>query len=287
MKRVLTSVIGAVAVATTSAVFASITTVSPSNMGNWTFYTLGSGGLNTGSGAYGMEIGPGTPPLGTGSAYMTTPTSAGDEGVQLRSSGFVGTKLSDLTTLSYSTYASASNATPPDASQDTFFVLYVDTDGVAGYDDRLFFEPTYSSAGAGNGNPSPQADPVLNQWQNWNLLTGMWYDDNATLASGPGSNAKTWSDLIGALPTGTAITSDDGNGAGGIRISIGQASASDNFDVNVDNFIVGVSGTDTTYDFEPDSAGVVPEAPAIAIWGLLSLVTAGGCYTQHKRTVLR
>src|SRR3712207_6705853 len=71
--------------------------------------------------------GPGSPPLGTGSAQFSM-GSHGNNAAQLRNPNFHGTKLSDLTALSYSTYVTQDGS----GGQAPYIILQVDTDGDAG-----------------------------------------------------------------------------------------------------------------------------------------------------------
>jgi len=253
-----------VALVICSAIHAQATTtvVTPGNMDGWTFYSTDSSGtVGTGTAITGMVTGPATPPLGTGSAQLETGAGAGDGSAQLRNSDWSGTSLSNLTTLSYSTYATAWNG-----SQLPWLRLYVAFNGDVNYDDRLVFEPVYSSAGAGNGDPNPQADVALNTWQNWNVLTGMVYSD---IDGGPGSDAETFAQYLINHPTAT-IVSDDVQGIGGIRLTAGLASAEDNFNTYVDNFTIGTADGTTTYDFEP-TAAPEPTTMTLGIAGALLL----------------
>src|SRR6185369_9029886 len=88
--------------------WAVTTVVSPGNMNGWTFYSTDSSGVvNTGSATGDLVNGPATPPLGTGSAHFMTAAGAGNGSEQLRNTSWSGTLLSSITTLSYSTYATA------------------------------------------------------------------------------------------------------------------------------------------------------------------------------------
>jgi hypothetical protein len=267
----------ALAMCWTAHVQAGLTDVTPGNMNGWSFYSTDSSGtLNTGSATTGLVTGPATPPLGTGCAQLMTGTGAGDGSAQLRNTSWAGTQLSTITTLSYSTYMTAWNGP---GGQDTYLTLYLNTTGVgSSYNDRLFFEPIYSAAGAGNGNLNVQATPTLNVWQTWNLLTGMWYSDNGTPdsgvnpthANGPGDNAITLSAYLAAFPNATIVNPD--TGVGGIRIAAGFASPGENFDDYVDNFSIGTAAGTTTYNFDP--APAVPE-PSTIIAGASLLVPLG------------
>lgn len=229
------------------------TIVTPGNMNGWTIYTTdGSGALNTGGGTGNFVSGPATPPLGVGSGHLQTPSGGGDQSVQFRNVGFAGTKIADLTVLGYSTYATTYNG-----SQLPFLTIWLNTG------DRLWFEPAYSAAGAGNGNPNPQAAPTLGAWQNWNALSGMWYSDNS---AGPGSNAITLAQYLAIPGNANATIVDAAPGIGGIRLASGFASSTDDFNTNIDDFTIGTAAGTTTFDFEP---AAVPELSSFAFGSLL------------------
>lgn len=243
--------------------------VTPTNMAGWAFYSTDSSGvLNTGSNTGQMVFGPGTPPLGAGSANFIVPNGAQSE--QLRGgSSFDGTMITALTSLSYSTYATQWNG-----SQLPYLQLYINNSGGTTVDQRLVFEPAYSSATAGNGNPNPPQGPVsLATWQTWNALTGMWYTTSGspnanafpTQPNGPGNHAVTWGQILTAFPN--AVIVDSAPGVGGIRFTSGLASSS--FNTNIDAFTIGVNGTNTTYNFE-----AVPE-PSTYATGAAAALTIG------------
>lgn len=88
------------------------------------------------------------------------------------------------------------------------------------------------------------------------MLTGTWQEWDALNASGkwdsqiPICNSKSFSQYINCVanfnPVVTDATFDGGNG---LRFQAGVGT-----DGNVDKFIIGISGSDTTYDFEPTTA---------------------------------
>jgi hypothetical protein len=248
--------------------FADVVTVSPGNMNGWTIYTTdSSGALNTGSGTGNFVTGPLTPPLGTGSGHLQTPAMGGDQSVQFRNIGFAGTKIADLTSLGYSTFASAWNG-----QQLPYLTIWLDTG------DRLHFEPDFSKATAGNGNPNPQDPAALNTWQTWDALNGMWYSDNF---AGPGSNAVTLAGYLTLAGTPNAAIADASPGViGGIRLTSGFGSDTDNFNANVDNFTIGTAGGSTTFNFEP---AAVPEPTAFLFGGLVC--GAVGVVAGYRRFV--
>jgi hypothetical protein len=62
------------------------------------------------------------------------------------------------------------------------------------------------------------------------------------------------------------------DGVGGIQLAVGFASPTDQFSGNVDAFTIGVNGSSTTFDFEPDA----PVPGPIVGEGLPGLIFAGG-----------
>jgi hypothetical protein len=258
--------LGGTAIATT-------VVVTPGNMDGWAFYTTDSSGIiGTGTGVVGqMVTGPSTPPLGTGSANFNLGAN-GDQSVQLRNSTWAGTRIDALTSLEYSTYATSWNG-----QQVPYLTIWLDTNGDGLRDDRLWFEPDYSSAGAGNNNPNPQAGTALNTWQTWNLLTGMWYSDNV---AGPGSNAITLAAYLALKPNATIIN-DAAQGIGGIRLASGFASPGDNFNAYADAFTIGTASITTTYNFELTPA--VPEPATLLLMGFGSGIMGAGIKRLRKK----
>ncbi len=243
--------------------------VTPSSMDGWAFL-ITDPDVNYGAGdaVADMVNGPATPPLGSGSAHFNT-GSDGSQSAQLRNSSWAGTRIDALTSLDYSTYATSWNG-----QQVPYLTIYLDTDGDGVRDDRLWFEPDYSSAGAGNGNPNPQPGTALNMWQTWDALNGMWYSDNL---AGPGSNAITLAAYLADEPDATIINDVAGGGRGGIRIASGFASSEDIFDANVNNFTIGTAGGTTTYDFEP-----VPEPGTLTLLALGGLTALGAIWIRRR-----
>lgn len=225
----------------------TITSVTPSNLGDWNLFATGQL-TNTpgGDGTADFVNGPASPPLGTGSAHLNT-GSLGDQSAQMRNDAWAGTLLSALTELGYSTYGTSWNGPMiGSGGQMTYLTLYIDLDGDLVYDDRLFFEPEYSQAGYMNpNNPTPQPGPVLGVWQTWNCMTGMWYGDTF---AGPGVDARPLSWYITAHPTARIINANPTQG--GIRIAAGFASPTDVFNVYVDNFRIATSSSSAVYNFE-------------------------------------
>ena len=121
------------------AAHAATQVVTPSALAGWqTQVTMDGDPPNTASVAF--VPGPGTPPLGSGSARLS-PGADGGDSAQLRNPNYSGTLASSLTALSYSTYATGGSG-----GQSPYIILQIDTDGDAGIEDLWFFEPGSQSA---------------------------------------------------------------------------------------------------------------------------------------------
>jgi hypothetical protein len=239
--------------------YASGVVVTPDNMGNWAFDNRDINGIvganATGSG--GMVTGPATPPLGVGSANLSTGngTIGGDGAEELRNTAYNGIALSSLTSLTYSTYMVTNNG-----QQFPYLALMISTTGVPNtQDDILFFEPPYQTHASGNPGLPDQGPTQLNTWQTWDALAGGWWDNNSVGTAGTG--VVSLSTIEAAYPNATIENPVSGLGA--VRFDVGFASPGDQFNGNVDNFTIGTADGTTTFDFEPS----VPEPASLALLG--------------------
>jgi len=254
----IVSAIAAAALASSPAV-AGVIDVTPVNMGDWAFANS-DGNLvvgNNPTGVGGMVYGPGTPPIGIGSANLATGngTSGGDGGEELSTTGYAGVALSSLTALNYSTFVTQNNG-----SQFPYLVLEIAT-GLSGVDayDQLFFEPPYQTPGTGNPSLPNQGATGLNEWQSWNALVGgLWDNDGIAGCGSPGSGVSSLASCIAAIEAlggDPTIANTRGNGdldgVGGIYFQVGESDPTDIFNGYVDDFTIGVNGVDTTYNFDP------------------------------------
>jgi hypothetical protein len=198
--------------------------------------------------------GPATPPLGVGSAELKTGdgSTGGDCSAELRNGAYSGVKLSTITALSYWTYDVVNNG-----QQFPYLELNVSTTGGATPDDALFFEPPYQQPGNGGSDCASQGEPALSTWQKWDAAGGCWWSNGGTL--NPGTGSGTLADYLATYPNATIVNSSTG---GAVHLVVGFASSTDRFDGNVDAVTIGVSGSNTTYDFEPakPSAPINPTA---------------------------
>jgi hypothetical protein len=305
LTRLLLVVLMAGLVFSGPAVIAVDTTVvvRPSQMEFWNFH-IGDllGGPGTGTG--GFQIGPSTPPIGTGSVHYTT--GPDDQTfVQLRNTHYEGVLLSSLTALSYDTYVSAYfNCQAP------YLELSVDVDGNGffdvdpGPDDAIFFEPCYQTGTYGTFPPgqtiSAQNGGIvqLNTWKNWvaldvnNPTMGGWWSAKYGGSGGPPltllSNYITTLQGLGYSNPKIVNTTEC---RGGVRIVAGVGTPWPNFDGNADNFTIGVSGNNTKYDFECEIDGSCPAPPACPLPPQGCTVTIGffkthAGFTGHNPDVI-
>ena len=239
-----------------SVLLASDVFLTPSSLGDWSFVSTDSNGIpclgcNSGS----VVFGPGTPPIGNGSANLQTVSGGGDGAESFLNPDYDGTLISALTSLSYSTYDTANNG-----SQFPYLEIYINTAGGSTWDsangDKLFFEPPYQTPSAGSSSCPDQGATAMTTWQTWDALGGCWWDDNGN--ANPGTGVLPFSTFLTAFPNATIVS--DPNGNGGIHFTVGYASPSDNFDGNITNITIGVNGADTTFGFtvapEPGSVGM-------------------------------
>lgn len=205
----------------------STVVVTPSSPNGWFFYDDDFPG---GQGSF--VTGPTGQPLGTGSAHYYLPPGSGARQA-LTTLAYAGTRLSQITNFQYSTYRSQL-ATGNESIYLQFDVDYDATDLDTSYQGRLVFLPF--TAGS-----VPQ-----NTWQTWTPLTaGKWYSSRAPFnTTCPQTPGCTWAQVLAAWPNA------------GIRANVGwlhlkAGGPADGFDGNMDDFVIGINNTNTTYDFEP------------------------------------
>jgi hypothetical protein len=202
-----------------------------------------------------MVQGPSGTPTGTGSAELAT-LSASD-GIALILADYKGVRLSQLTTLRYSTYRQSAD---PGKNLAIALQLNVDfdlSDNATGYQGRLVFEPYQSNSGGVNEG----------EWQNWDTKAGKWWGTKTTVSKNGVSTANpcvqsapcTWAQLSAAFPNLGIHTT-----YGAVVLKAGSGWAS--FRGNVDNLTIGIDGVNTTYDFELVAPHpIVPASPPESI----------------------
>jgi hypothetical protein len=245
---------------------AAAVVVSPSSPNGWTFVNDVTNAKETGT----FVTGPATPPLGTGSVQLATPTAADAHIIATQAYG--GTTLSSITALTYSTY----QAGPPSplAIALEFDIRYRTAD--PGYGGRLVYEPYQNgTVTVGSG---------WHQWDAINAGLALWWASKQTGPNGTGglcpqSAPCTWAAVKLAFPQATILP------GGNLLLKAGSNWAG--FTGDADALIVGVSGSSTTYDFGPDvvvippgngGGGGTPAGAGAATFalGATSAVTPGG-----------
>lgn len=199
--------------------------------------------------------GPGTPPLGTGSAQFSVDASGATD-AELRNGLYDGLSLAGITQLEYSTYVQNNNG-----GQAVYIILNVDRDNNGTIDDLLFFEPVYQngayatllySAPVPNQCGANPACVTLNTWQTWDADIGGWW---SLVDSAGGPPLTTLSSYAAQYP-GSVIRNAIGPTKGGVRLVAGFGGPADwgNFLGNTDAFTIN----GTTYDFELTPPIVTP-----------------------------
>lgn len=217
-------------------IFAATTVVTSEQMQGWIFINDQTSGAGTGS----MVSGPCTPPLGKGSAQLVvTSTSAGQT---LMLPGYLGAKLSDITSLTYFTYQDPVNSSNAAAIHLQFNVDKNVTDADNSWQGRIVYEPYYN-----NGGTVP-----LGAWTEWNALNSgdsrWWFSRSATKFDNncPDGAPCTLAEIITLYPNiGIHPT------LGAVVLKAGSGWAA--FTGEVDALTIGVSGTISTYDFDMPS----------------------------------
>lgn len=220
--------------------------VTPGNMRDWFFINDQTDSTATATGS--MVSGPGTPPLGSGSARL--PVVGPTDGQALKYLGYNGTYLRDITALQYSTYRSSVDASNTLAISLQFDIDSDLSDNVTNYQGRLVYEPYQSS---------PPGGVTQGEWQTWlpmaqRPLAGKWWGSGnpATRpisAFCPQTKPCTWAEILTQFPN-AGIKANSGF----VVFKAGSGWAA--FDGNVDAFTIGVNNNNTTFDFEgvPTSA---------------------------------
>ena len=190
---------------------------------NWVLYTR-----NAGTGAF--VAGPSAPPSGIGSLNTVTPTGA--DKVYLFNYDYVGTPLSAIDQMSYSTYRD-SGASP---NQVPALNIQVDFNGAApGGFTTLVFEPVYNTN---------QGAIVDDTWQTWDAYAGgqaIWWSSQSIPGVCAFNCFVTWNQILASNPDATI-----GGGFG-----INQGSGNPALNANSDELTISVDGNCVTYDFEP------------------------------------
>lgn len=230
---------------------------------SWVFYFRSP----TSTGAF--VSGPGNPPLGVGSFEMGT-VLATDKGT-LFNYDHVGTRLADITALSYATYRDPASTAP--AVQLPSMNIEVDYNGpaVAGGYTSLVFEPVY--------NPT-QGAIQSGVWQTWNGIPGIWWSTRPINGCAVSPCYQSWNDIVAANPNASIL--------GGFGVN--QGSGSGGLIAASDALKISHNGSSWAYNFEPFRTPVTKDDCKNGGWQ--NLRDAGGApfknqgqcvsYTNHQ-----
>ncbi|MCU1368470.1 MAG: Peptidase propeptide, partial [Ilumatobacteraceae bacterium] len=212
----------------------STVVIDPQNSHGWRFIDDGANAVIAPT----FVTGPATPPLGAGSAQLST--TPGQQRM-VATNAFAGTKLANITQLDYS-------INQPTTADTESLALSFDVQYVAGdptYRGRLVFEP------AGTGNPG-----VVAGWQTFQALNGKWWASRTNVNGSNGlctqGSPCTWSEINNNWPTAGilgALLVRNGSSGGWTHPLTAQVDA---VTIGVDD---GVGNIATTiHDFENTAA---------------------------------
>lgn len=216
--------------------------VSPNNLNGFAFFQEVANASGT------FVFGPGTPPLGQGSAQLTV-DNTGREILFTRQ--FAGTRLDAITELKYSAYRN-NTANPNVTITLQFDVDYDLADTNTAFMGRLVFEP------AANG--ITVAEGVFQTFDTLDAVTGKFF---ATGAPGNGTCTQaspcTKAQLLAAFPNvGIRAT-----GSNFLLLKLGGPIPG-GLTANADALSITVNGVNTTFDFEPAASTLVVDDDGMA-----------------------
>jgi hypothetical protein len=227
---------------TTVVVKPSTMSRTPADPTAWCFYD-DDNDANPCSGSGQMVTGPGTAPIGTGSAAMTVGVSTGRQDILTWQ--FNDVALSSITTLTYQARSTSSSG-----NNNVFLQFNTDFGNSGGaWQGRLSFSPSTSSF-------------TSNTWQTWDAASdtaGVWYTSKS-INSDDGHNTVapcdittsgcTWSQVKSYWPN-AKIGNPSNPGDGALLFRVGNPGG--DYTGNVDAFHIVTNALDETFDFDPDN----------------------------------
>ncbi len=231
--------IAAMAMLGVSTAGAATVTVTPADLGS-SWHPADTRLPGTGT----FELGPETPPLGSGSFELSTPENVAK--VQLFTDAYDGVALEDIDGIGYSTYR--------DPASTGFIAgvaalnLRVDVTEDGNPDFYLVYEP-YQDQG--------NAAVLTGVWQSWDAYNGgnakWWVSSGGECGQ---ATPCTWDTIVESFSSTPRIEEGTKCGPGGVvtpcpgSLGVNQGSFNMGIVSNVDALTVSVSGSSTTYDFE-------------------------------------
>jgi hypothetical protein len=225
--------------------------VTPQAPNNWSFLTEGANARGT------FVNGPGTPPVGRGSALLSI-DSTGRESIATTS--FAGIAVASIRPLRYSTYQAFSNVANAVPSL-TFDVDYDLNDSSTDYQGRLVYDPSIVGG-------------VLSRaWQTWDAESGAaaWYSSGSGTSEyrpivgdvpqtdPPCTQATpcTWNQLLTLYPKARVLPAQ-ASSPGLFLVGVGPVTGG--FVGAVDNVVFGVNGTPGEFNFEPGDSHITVDS---------------------------
>ena len=242
------------------------TVVTPVNSGTWTFSEFAGGTVD-------FATSP-APLAGGGDESLKFVAGDYPSGADAISRDFAGTKLADLTNLSYSTYVTSFVS-----GQAPYLILNVDLDNDGDLDKSLFFEPVYQNGTYPGDSVPDQGDVTLNTWQTWDALAGGWWDSpDEDPALGPWDSVPHFGPPVYTLATIAAQYPDavlfNDPTTGTFSITAGYGVAVTAF---ADVLTVGANDDTVTYNFEVSTSGDCKNNG----WKALGYKNQGQCIAAH------
>jgi hypothetical protein len=176
--------------------------------------------------------GPGSPPVGDGSARFQTGTPGETSFAHLRTGTFAGKRLADLNTLNYATYSASVEHCQDPEQEAPYLILRINFSGGTAVEDIILFEPH---------NQGPLA---CGTWQTWSAASPSALYWSAI--SGDPNTTFTLSSYLTLHPDATLVNAASDvlcpNALGGLRIAVGEGDEWGNYDGNVNSLTVGFDG---------------------------------------------
>ncbi len=213
----------------------SPTVVRSDGLNKWFMYNDTTDAVDNTLGNF--VYGPTTPPNGQGSVEFTLGGSPNDR-KNIATYQFKGTKLADITDLSFVAYSHSGVAGP---NESPYLNFNVDFNGSDTWQKRLVYVPSANGAvpqDRWNTFDAIDGGNALWTWSGYASNGNKWPDGNI-------SEYRTWNDIMDAFPSADILSSDSWLG-----VRVGEPGPA-SYTGAIDAVTFGTASHRTTYDFEP------------------------------------